>query len=71
MDTKSITDFLNTDDLLLTFKRNVEDKGNKLHCLLPACNPRTRNVRFRDHRRFRPIFKTNRFRDIIFNALKA
>lgn len=53
------------------FKGIVDDKENKLHCLLPACNPRHRNLRHQ--RKFRPTFKTNRFRDsfITFNALKA
>ena len=53
------------------FKGIVENKENKLHSLLPACNHRTRNLRYQ--RKFRPTFKTNRFRDcfITFNALKA
>ena len=53
------------------FKEVVQNKGNKLHDLLPALNTRRSNLR--NMRKFRPIFKTNRFRNsfITSNALKA
>lgn len=53
------------------FTEIVENNRNKLHCLLQARNQRTRNLRQQSE--FRPVFKTNRFRNsfITFNALKA
>ena len=53
------------------FREVVLNEDNKLHDLLPAPNTCTMNLR--NSRKFRPVFKTNRFRNsfIPFNALKA
>ena len=53
------------------FKEVVQNKENKLHGLLPALNTSRSNLR--KTRKFRPVFKTNRFRHgfITSNALKA
>lgn len=41
------------------FKKVVQNKENKLHSLLPALNTCRSNLR--NGRKFRPVFKTNRF----------
>ena len=53
------------------FKNVLQNEQNKLHELLPARNTCTFNLR--NMRKFKPAFKTNRFRSsfITFNALKA
>ena len=53
------------------FKNFLQNEQNKLHELLPARNTCTFNLR--NMRKFKPAFKTNRFRSsfITFNALKA
>ena len=53
------------------FKNVLQNEQNKLHELLPARNTCTFNLR--NMRKFKPAFKTNRFRTsfITFNALKA
>ena len=53
------------------FKEVLQNEQNKLHDLLPDRNTRTSNLR--NMRKFKPVFKTNRFRNsfITFNALKA
>ena len=53
------------------FREVVLNEDNKLHDLLPA--PNTCTMSLRNSRKFRPIFKTNRFHNsfIPFNALKA
>ena len=54
------------------FKEVVQSKENKLHGLLRSLSVTSRS-NLRNTRKFRPIFKTNRFRNsfIMFNALKA
>ena len=51
------------------FKEVVQNKENMLHCLLPALNPRSN---LRNTRKFRPVFKRNRFRNsfVTSNTLK-
>ena len=53
------------------FKNVLQNEQNKLHELLPARNTCTFNLR--NMLKFKPAFKTNRFRSsfITFNALKA
>ena len=53
------------------FKEVVQNKENMLHSLLPSFNTSRSNLR--NTRKFRPVFKTNRFRNsfIMSNALKA
>ena len=53
------------------FKEVLQNEQNKLHELLPARNTCTLNLR--NMRKFKPVFKTNRFRNsfITFNSLKA
>ena len=53
------------------FKNVLQNEQNKLHELLPARNTCIFNLR--NMRKFKPAFKTNRFRTsfITFNALKA
>ena len=53
------------------FKNVLQNEQNKLHELLPARNTCTFNLR--NMPKFKPAFKTNRFRSsfITFNALKA
>ena len=53
------------------FKNVLQNEQNKLHELLPARNTCTFNLR--NMWKFKPAFKTNRFRSsfITFNALKA
>ena len=53
------------------FKNVLQNEQNKLHELLPGRNTCTFNLR--NMRKFKPAFKTNRFRTsfITFNALKA
>ena len=53
------------------FKEVLLNEQNKLHKLLPARNTCTLNLR--NMRKFKPVFKTNRFRKsfITFNSLKA
>ena len=54
------------------FKNVLQNEQNKLHEILPARNTYTFN-QLRNMRKFKPAFKTNRFRSsfITFNALKA
>ena len=53
------------------FKNVLQNEQNNPHELLPARNTCTFNLR--NMRKFKPAFKTNRFRSsfITFNALKA
>ena len=53
------------------FNSILENKDNKLHKLLPE--PSVRSYNLRNKSRFKPVFKTNRFRNsfITYNALKA
>ena len=53
------------------FKEVLQNEQNKLHELLPARNTCTLNLR--NMRKFKPDFKTNRFRNsfVTFNSLKA
>ena len=53
------------------FKEVLQNEQNKLHERLPARNTCTFNLR--NMWKFKPVFKTNRFRNsfITFNALKA
>ena len=53
------------------FKEVSQIEQNKLHELLPARN--TCTLKLRNMRKFKPDFKTNRFRNsfITFNSLKA
>ncbi|XP_068739340.1 uncharacterized protein [Montipora capricornis] len=52
-------------------KEVLPNEQNKLHELLPACNTCTLNLR--NMRKFKPVFKTNRFCNsfVTFNSLKA
>ena len=52
-------------------KKIIQNEQNRLHDLRPARNTRTLNLR--NKRKFRPVFKTKRFRNrsITFNVLKA
>lgn len=53
------------------FKEVLQNEQNKLHKLLPARNTCTLNLR--NMRKFKPVFKTNRFCNsfMTFNSLKA
>ena len=49
--------------------KEVENKENKLHCILPALNNCRSNLR--NTRKFRPVFKTNRFHRSLLPSLPS